>query len=148
MQNVIQRELTINASAERIYNAIADAQQVVKWFPEAVSGEYREGGQAIMSFGDIGQSSIYIEAMTPYRYFAYRWVPGSNHFVGDVRTVPNTLVEFRIEELASGGCKVSLTETGFAGLPAEIAASSLQQNNNGWDIMLVRLEQYFSTEAK
>lgn len=148
MQNVIQRELTINASAERIYNAIADAQQVVKWFPEAVSGEYREGGQAIMSFGELGQSSIYIEAMTPYRYFAYRWVPGSNHFVGDVRTVPNTLVEFRIEELAGGGCKVSLTETGFADLPMDIAEVSYGQNCRGWDFMLQRLQQYFSTETK
>jgi len=148
MQNIIQRELSINASAERIYNAIATAEQVVKWFPEAVTGEYRAGGQAVLSFGELGQSSIYIEAAQPYRYFAYRWVPGSNHFVGDVRAVPNTLVEFRIEELSGGGCKVSLTETGFADLPTDIAEASFGQNSRGWDFMLQRLQQHFSMETK
>ncbi|GAB58783.1 SRPBCC family protein [Rheinheimera nanhaiensis] len=147
MQNIIQRELTINASAERIYNAIAAPEQVVKWFPDTVSGDYRQGAQALFSFGSEHQSSVYIEAARPHHYFAYRWVPGGNNFTGDVLSVPNTLVEFRITELEPGRCRVSLTETGFADLPAEIAASSLQQNSNGWDFMLGRLQQYFNAEA-
>lgn len=148
MQNIIQRELMINATAERIYNAIATPELVVKWFPDTVSGDYRQGAQALFSFGKEHRSSVYIEAANPYHYFAYRWVPGGTNFTGDVRTVANTLVEFRITELEPGRSKVSLTETGFAGLPADIAANSLQQNNNGWDIMLTRLQQYFSTEGK
>lgn len=148
MQNIIQRELMINATAERIYNAIATPELVVKWFPDTVSGDYRQGAQALFSFGEKHRSSVYIEAANPYHYFAYRWVPGGTNFTGDVRTVPNTLVEFHITELEPGRSKVSLTETGFAGLPADIAASSLQQNSNGWDFMLGRLQQYFSTEAK
>lgn len=148
MQNIIQRDLTINATAERIYNAIAMPEQLVKWFPDKVEGDYKVGGQPVFSFGEKHRNSVFIQDATPHSYFAYRWVPGGNDFIGDVRTVPNTLVEFRITELQPGRCSVSLTETGFAGLPAEIAATSLQQNNNGWDIMLVRLEQYFSTEAK
>ena len=43
---------------------------------------------------------------------------------------------------------MSNTETGFADLPPEIAASSLKQNTNGWDFMLGRLQQFFSAEAK
>ncbi|MGP9799627.1 SRPBCC domain-containing protein [Rheinheimera sp. NSM] len=148
MQNIIQRELTINATAERIYNAIATPELVVKWFPDTVTGDYRQGAQAVFSFGTEHQSSVYIEAANPCNYFAYRWVPGGNNFTGDVLTVPNTLVEFRIAELEPGRCKVSLTETGFAGLPPEIAASSFNENSGGWDFMLGRLQQYFSAEAK
>jgi uncharacterized protein YndB with AHSA1/START domain len=148
MQNIIQRELMINATAERIYNAIALAEQVVKWFPDTVTGDYRQGAQALFSFGTEHQSSVYIEAANPHHYFAYRWVPGGNNFTGEVLTVPHTLVEFRITEIAPGRCNVSLTETGFADLPAEIAASSLQQNTSGWDFMLGRLQQYFNAEAK
>jgi uncharacterized protein YndB with AHSA1/START domain len=148
MQNIIQRELMINATAERIYNAIASPELVVKWFPDKVEGDYQVGGQPVFSFGEKHRNSVFIQDATPNSYFAYRWVPGGNNFIGDVRTVPNTLVEFRITELEPGRCKVSLTETGFADLPAEIAASSLQQNNNGWDLMLGRLQQYFSAEAK
>lgn len=148
MQNVIQRELTINASQQRIYNAIAMPEQVVKWFPDKLEGKYQLGEQAIFSFDGHGESSVYIEAASPFSYFAYRWVPGSTNFVGDVLTVATTLVEFHIEEMAPGRCKVTLTETGFAGLPSEIAAASLQENSGGWDFMLARLTQYFSGESK
>lgn len=148
MQNTIQRDLTINATAERIYNAIATPEQVVKWFPDTLTGEYRQGAQAIFSFGEKHSSSVYIETASPYNYFAYRWVPGGNNFIGEVLTVPHTLVEFRITELEPGRCKVSLTETGFADLPPDIAASSLAQNSNGWDFMLARLQQYFSEGGK
>ncbi|WP_215398284.1 SRPBCC domain-containing protein [Rheinheimera oceanensis] len=148
MQNTIQRELTINASAERIYNAIATPEQVVKWFPDTLTGDYRQGAQAVFGFGEKHRSSVYIEAANPYNYFAYRWVPGGNNFTGEVLTVPHTLVEFRIAELEPGRCKVSLTESGFADLPPQIAASSLAQNSDGWDFMLMRLQQYFSEESK
>lgn len=147
MQNIIQRDLIINATAERIYNAIATPELVIKWFPDTVSGDYRQGAQALFSFGSEHQCSVYIEAANPYHYFAYRWVPGGNNFTGNVLSVPHTLVEFRITELAPGQCQVSLTETGFTDLPAEIAASSLKQNSNGWDFMLGRLQQYFNAEA-
>lgn len=148
MQNLIQRELTINASAERIYHAIATPEQVVKWFPDKVAGEYRPGGHAVFSFGEKHTSSLYVEAANPCHYFAYRWVPGGTNFTGNVLTVANTLVEFRIEEIATGCCKVTLTETGFAALPEHIAATSFEQNSGGWDIMLARLQQYFSGDAK
>ncbi|MDX1539111.1 SRPBCC domain-containing protein [Arsukibacterium sp.] len=148
MQNVIQRELLINATAERIYNAIAKPEQLVKWFPDSVTGDYRQGSHAQFKFGENHKSNVFVEAASPNHYFAYRWVPGGNNFTDDVLTVPHTLVEFRITELAPGRCKVSLTETGFANLPPEIAANSFSENSGGWDFMLGRLQQYFMAEAK
>jgi uncharacterized protein YndB with AHSA1/START domain len=148
MHNIIQRDLTINASAGRIYNAIATAEQLIKWFPDKVEGDYQLGGQPVFSFGDKHRNSVFIQDATPDSYFAYRWVPGANQFIGDVRTVPNTLVEIRITEIAPGRCTVSLTESGFADLPEEIADASFNQNNNGWDFMLGRLQQLFSAQAR
>ena len=40
MQDTIQREVTINASKKRIYEAIANPEQVTKWFPETLEGSY------------------------------------------------------------------------------------------------------------
>lgn len=144
MQDVIKREITIQARKERIYEAIADPAQVVRWFPEAIEGDYKVGEQPVFSFGEHGRSQVYIVAANPHDYFAYRWVPGANHFLGDVSTVPNTLVEFHIDETPDGSCKVTLTETGFSKLPADIAESAFKQNSGGWDFMLGRLETYFS----
>lgn len=143
MQDKIEREIIINAPKERIYEAIADPKKVVQWFPETLEGSYKVGESPIFGFGEHGKNQVYIVDAKPHEYFAYRWVPGSNHFIGDVRSVPNTLVEFRISE-SGDGCKVTLTETGFSKLPAEVAEESLKQNTGGWEFMLDRLQKLFA----
>lgn len=143
MQDIIQREIIINATKERIYDAIANPDQVVLWFPETLEGNYKIGERPIFGFGEHGRNQIYIVDAKPYEYFAYRWVPGANHFLGDVLDVPNTLVEFRIEEIAENACKVTLTESGFAKLPIEFMGTAFKENSGGWDFMLGRLTHYF-----
>jgi uncharacterized protein YndB with AHSA1/START domain len=143
MQDVIRRELTINASKERIYDAIADPAQVTKWFPQTLEGTYAAGEQPIFGFGEHGKNQVYIVAAQPHEYFAYRWVPGANHYLGDVLGVPNTLVEFRIEQQPDGSCRLTLTESGFADLPRELMEAAFAQNSGGWDFMLGRLKKYF-----
>lgn len=144
MQDIIRREIKINASKQRIYEAIANPELVVRWFPSTVEGDYKVGGQPVFGFGEHGKNQIYIVDAQPYEYFAYRWVPGSNHFLGDVLTVANTLVEFRITEEKEGACKVTLTESGFANLPVELMEACFKQNSGGWDFMLDRLVKYFN----
>ena len=145
MQDTIQREIFINAVKERIYEAISNPEEVTKWFPETLEGNYKVGEQPIFGFGDHGKNQICIIAAKPYEYFAFRWVPGASHYLGDVLKVPNTLVEFQITEQADGMCKVTLTESGFASLPAERIESAFKQNSGGWDFMLGRLGKYFET---
>lgn len=144
MQDSINREIIINASKERIFDAIANPEFVTKWFPETLEGEYTVGSQPVFGFGDHGKNRICVVASRPHDYFAYRWVPGANHYLGDVLAAPNTLVEFNITEQANGGCKVTLTESGFASLPAELMEAAFRQNSGGWDFMLNRLVKCFA----
>ena len=53
------------------------------------------------------------------------------------------MVEFRIEE-KKGVSKVTLTESGFAELPTDIAEKCFSDNSGGWDYMLNRLEVLFN----
>jgi len=144
MQNVIERQIVIHASMERIYDAIANPQEVVKWFPDVVEGRYEVGEQPVFGFGEHGKNQVCIVDARPHHYFAFRWVPGANHFLGDVLSVPNTLVEFRIESLGDGRCRLTLTESGFADLPSEMMEGAFKQNSGGWDFMLGRLEKHFT----
>ncbi len=146
MQNNIQREISINAPREQIYEAISSPEKVVLWFPETIEGSFAVGEQPIFGFGEHGKNQVYIVDAVPVEYFAFRWVPGGNHFIGDVLSVATTLVEFRISEEVDGSCKVSLSETGFASLPQDIAEASFKQNSGGWDFMLGRLVSYFADE--
>jgi uncharacterized protein YndB with AHSA1/START domain len=70
MQNVIHREISIQATKERIYDAIANPEQVVLWFPETLEGDYKVGEQPIFGFGEHGRTQIFIVDARPYEYFA------------------------------------------------------------------------------
>ncbi|MDQ3238900.1 MAG: SRPBCC family protein [bacterium] len=145
MQNTIVREITIKASKESIYKAITDPELIISWFPDKVEGKLEVGERPILDFGVHGKNQIYVESARPYTYFAYRWIPGSSHFLGDVLTKPNTLVEFYIEE-SEGKSRVTVKESGFASLPAEIAEQCFNDNSGGWEYMIGRLEKVMKND--
>ena len=145
MQDAIRREIAIKAPREKVYEAIADPKQITNWFPEAVEGSLEVGERPIFDFGEHGRNQVYIEAAQPHEYFAYRWIPGSEHFLGDVLTMPHTLVEFRLHE-SEGTTTVTLVESGFASLPPEMMEECFKQNTRGWEYMLGRLESWFTGE--
>ena len=142
MQDTIIREITVKATKERVYRAITDPKEITNWFPDSIEdGTLEVGQRPIFIFEGQGHKSrIYIEAANPFSYFAYRWVPGMSTVIDDVLSVANTLVEFLIEEMDSG-TKVTVKESGFASLPAEVAEQCLKENSGGWEYMMDRLEK-------
>jgi uncharacterized protein YndB with AHSA1/START domain len=142
MQDRIEREITIRASQERVFKAITDPAQLIAWFPDKVDGELKEGQQPVFTFDGYGRSSVYVVKVQPYDYFAYRWVQtvDPEGFVGDVLSQPNTIVEFHLRE-EGGATVVKVTETGFAGLPDEVAKKKFTDNTEGWAYMVNRLQE-------
>lgn len=144
--DVIERQIILRAPQQRVYAAISEPDLLAKWFPDGVEGELKPGEQPLLDFGEeYGKTRIHIVAADPYQYFAYRWVSGSHNmgFVGDPLAMPNTLVEFHLEEV-EGGTKLRLVESGFASLPAEYFESNFKDNSEGWAYMLGRLETYIN----
>lgn len=138
MQDEIVRKITVGASKERVYAAITNPTQLSSWFSDSVDGSLGIGERPVLNFGKHGKSQIYVEDTKPNEYFAFRWVPGSGGFEGDVLKVPNTLVEFSIEE-AGEGTTITVRESGFASLPLDVAEERIQQNSGGWDYMMAQL---------
>lgn len=145
IQDKIEREITVRAPKERVYSAIANPDELSKWFPDAVEGKLEPGQSPIFNFGEYGKAPVYIVAAEPYHYFAYRWRPGQSKIygqpAGEVLKDPNTLVEFRLEEV-EGGTKVKLTESGFASLSPEFYEGAMTDNSGGWTFMMERLAKY------
>ena len=73
VKDVITREIVVRATQERVYRAITEPAQIVTWFPDAIEGGTLEVGERpIFIFGSENhRSQIYVEASTPYSYFAY-----------------------------------------------------------------------------
>ncbi len=145
VEDIIEKEITIHAPVEQVYQAITDPEKITAWFPSAIEGNLAVGESPILDFGEHGKNQIYIVDSKPNQYFAYRWVPGSRHFIGDVLSVPNTLVEFFIAEDAAG-TKVTVKESGFASLPADIMEGTFKDNSHGWEFMMGRLNKIFATD--
>jgi uncharacterized protein YndB with AHSA1/START domain len=145
MQDKIERKIIIKAPKEQVYAAITNPELIIKWFPDAIEGNFAEGEQPIFNFGEHGKSRIYVVAMRPHDYFAYRWVPGSSHFMGDVLSTETTLVEFSLAE-NDDATEVTMVESGFAKIPAKLAEAAFAQNSNGWNFMLGRLEKHFTEQ--
>lgn len=144
MQDFITREITVKAEMKKVFTAITDPQQIIKWFPDVVEGSLEVGQQPIFSFtSENHKARIFVESIKPYKYFAYRWVLGTKEVVEDVLKEKNTLVEFFLEELEHG-TKVTVKESGFAALPAEVAAQSFTENSGGWEYMMKRLQKILS----
>lgn len=147
MQDKIVREVIINANKEIIYDAIANPEKVIKWFPDAIEGKYEKGERPLFVFEGHGKAQMYVVDAKPYEYFSYQWIPGGSDFVGDVTTVPHSLVEFTISENGDGTCKVVLSESGFASLPQDMAERAFKMNSGGWDyFMSEAFKKYFDTK--
>ncbi len=141
MQDTIVREITVNASQEKVYNTITDPTKIVTWFPDEVEGDMEVGERSTFVFKDQNhRAQIYIVDKKPFTYFAYRWIPGGQTATHDVLEGANTLVEFIIEKLEHG-TKLTVKESGFASLPAEVAEQSLKDNTGGWAYMMNRIEK-------
>lgn len=146
----VEREIVIRASRERVYAALTDASLYPTWGPERIEGKIAPGEKPIFDFGPAGggKTTVYVVAVEPPRYFAYRWMQGETDpvaLLGDPLQRPNTLVEFHLDEV-EGGTRLRVVESGIASLPgmAEAGDGALEGMGKGWQLMLGGLERHFS----
>jgi len=124
---------------ERVWAALTDPTEIVKWFPDAAEIDLRPGGDMVLTFGTDGRCPGIVEAVEPNRRFAYWWQPGATS-QGGVPEDNRTLVDFTLEP-TEGGTRLRLIESGFASVPNPEAYG---MNTEGWTEMLGRLETYLS----
>lgn len=133
----IVKEITINAAAERVFDAITDPRQRVKWW--GVPGKFqvthmesdlRPGGQWLMSgSGEEGKPFTlrgeYRVVERP-RLLEFTWRTGLPE--------PETVVRFELDEI-DGATTVRLTHSGFA-------TDESRQRYQGWPWLLALLQKF------
>jgi uncharacterized protein YndB with AHSA1/START domain len=114
-------------SAERVWAAVTEPDQLVKWFPSAMTIEARASGTVEFS-GDpnISDSHGTVLAWDPPRRFAFTW--GSDE------------VHLDLEPVGAGSCRLTLTNV----LADRDTAA---RNASGWTICLGELANVVDDEA-
>lgn len=143
----IEKRLEVSATPARVWRALSDATEFGKWFgvtfdrPFAVGGTVT--GQLTMKGLEHVALEFKIERMEPERLFAYRWHPAAIDTKHDYSAEPMTLVEFRLEETATG-TTIHITESGFDALPSSRRADAFRMNEGGWTSQGKKLVAYVS----
>ena len=67
-------------------------------------------------------------------------------YTGDYTSAPRTLVEFQLEKTATGTL-LTLTESGFANVPASWRDKAFHGNEGGWTEQMKNIESYVAKNA-
>jgi uncharacterized protein YndB with AHSA1/START domain len=136
MQDVIEQEISINASLERVWDLVTEPGW---WVPtETGPAPDRTPGSTTLRVSEkYGSFPVQVVDVKPRTYAAFRW---ASQFPNTELTPTHaTLVEFFVSEAEAGdGVLVKVRESGFAALdaPEEIRQAGVRDNTEGWRLEL------------
>ena len=160
--NLIVKKIMLRAPAQRVWRALADANEFGTWFGVKFEGTFKPGAQmkgilvttavdavvAKMQAQYKGtEFSVTIEKMEQDRVFSFRWHPYAVDPKIDYSKEPTTLVTFVLEPVAEG-VMLTVTESGFDQIPLERRAKAFEANEGGWQIMVQVFQKYVTTHGK
>ncbi|MFI6429981.1 SRPBCC family protein [Rhodococcus oryzae] len=140
----VSRTVVINATRDRVWQALTDPEHIAKWFGQrAVIDSLTVGARGVFSWDEHGDMPLeIIEVDAPDR-FGYRW----GH-LGEPDLSRGTDVRFTLRELG-GSTELTVVETGFdrvSDVESE-RRDALEGNRQGWNAELDELVAYLEAKA-
>jgi uncharacterized protein YndB with AHSA1/START domain len=152
----IEKTILLHAPATRVWRALSDSTEFGNWFGMRFTGPFAPGatmrGVIVPTTvnADVASAQkpyegipfdIVIDRMEPERLFSFRWHPGAVEPDVDYSVEPTTLVVFTMEQVADG-IMLTVTESGFDGIPLARRAKAFASNEKGWDMVVKLIEEY------
>jgi uncharacterized protein YndB with AHSA1/START domain len=154
----IQKRVLLRASVERVWTAVSDATQFGSWFGVAFDGPFVPGkplrGRVVPTRADpeVAKTQeayagavfeITVDRVEPMKLFSFRWHPFAVDSKVNYSAEPTTLVTFELEAVADG-TQVTITESGFDGVPLARRAKAFEMNDQGWTAQLGLIRKYLA----
>lgn len=145
MTDRIEKQIFLRAPRARVWRAIADKGEFGTWFRVAFPpGTFRPGetvhGKITYPGYEHLEMDVDVIEVVPEERLSYDWLPGVDGSHG-----MKTRVTFTLEE-APGGTLLTLVESGFDRLPADLRDSAYRENEGGWSEQIRNIERHV-TEA-
>jgi uncharacterized protein YndB with AHSA1/START domain len=152
----IEKQVLLKAPLERVWRALSDSTEFGTWFGMRFDGPFKPGavmrGVIVPTKMNLDVANaqkkyegisfqITIEQIEPERLFSFRWHPGAVDPTVDYSLEPTTLVVFALEQVPDG-VLLTLTESGFDGIPLERRAKAFASNEQGWTVQMTLIEAY------
>jgi uncharacterized protein YndB with AHSA1/START domain len=130
-------QIAVDATPERIWQALTDERELVRWFPLDAQVEPGEGGSVFMSWRNEFAASMKIQLWDPPRHLRTSW---SFHQGDEITQV----TDYRIE--GKGGS--TLVRAVTSGFPLDPSWDGwVEGTNRGWAFELRSLKHYLERHA-
>ncbi|SRR5712692_2126561 len=144
MNDRIEKRIELRAPVSRVWRALTDYHEFGEWFRVRLDGPFVPGQVSRGQITYPGYQHIkwhaVVQKMEPERLFSYTW-HHSHDPNADISKEPTTLVEFRLEKIASGTL-FTVTESGFENLPEDRRLEAFRRNDGGWTQQMKNIESY------
>ena len=144
-QNEIKQVIEIDRSAEKVFSAISDPQELTQWFPDEAILEPKAGGIFKISFlkdsekpkmkmdrDFINEGKILEIIQNKKLVYTWKWMAFPDF--------PETIVTWELEPESNNKTRLIMTHTGFTG--KEEGPASIEEHNKGWSFFLNELISY------
>jgi uncharacterized protein YndB with AHSA1/START domain len=145
--DTIEREITIGAPPQRVWELLTTAEHLGAWFGDAGAEiDLRPGGTLQLRWAEYGTVHGRVEAVEEPHRFAFRWsILGGRSDDDAFQEGTATLVEFTLDAAQDGaGTTVRVAESGFASLEVDEADRTRRyaDNSEGWGKELEHLRRH------
>ena len=145
----IERDITIDAPVERVWELITEPEHIGRWFGDAGAQiDLRPGGEMVIRWAEHGTTHGRVVAVEPHTRFSYRWAPFKVPSGDEPVDGNSTLVEFLLAP-EGDGTRLRVVESGFASLATseDQRTKNHASNTGGWQAELGELAEYATTVA-
>ena len=141
----IEKVIDIKAPVARVWRALTDYREFGSWFRVRLEGPFVAGAVARGHINKPGFEHVRLEAVVqkiqPKRLFSFTWHPYAIDPAVDYSGEPPTLVEFTLEETATG-TRLRVVESGFENVPAHRRAEAFRMNDRGWALQMENIARH------
>lgn len=157
----IEKQVILNAPRERVWRAIANADEFGTWFGAELDAPF-VAGTAIPARivptrvdAEVAEKQaphagkafqIEVERVEPMSRLSFRWHPYEPEDEADLASMPTTRVEFVLEDHPQG-TRLTISESGFDRIPLAKRAEAFASNEQGWAIQATLIARYLAQSA-
>jgi uncharacterized protein YndB with AHSA1/START domain len=145
MNNRIEKRIELKAPVSRVWRALTDYREFGEWFRVKLDGPFVPGqvsrGHITYPGYEHLKWEIVVQQMEAERLFSFTWHPYAIDPKIDYSEETPTLVEFRLENSASGTL-LTLTESGFENIPSDRRLEAFRMNDSGWTEQMKNIERH------
>lgn len=150
MTDRIEKTVELKAAVSRVWQALTNYDEFGSWFRVKLDAPFRPGqvsrGHVTYPGYEHLQWEVEVVRMEPERLFAFTWHPYAIDPDRDYADEPSTLVEFTLQETATGTL-LRVTESGFDKLPADRRLDAFRMNDRGWSTQMDNIAAHVDRAA-